>query len=498
MEAWFLGAFDLCLELCDAIRPPDAESRTHVALLTARALMRLNELERALRVLRDAASIPCGTDESLALRMLIGAAHVRSGDLAAGLEQLHGVRRDAGAAHRTIRSEISLNIAQAHYGLHDLEAADHALNTVRSDADIVYARSLEVRGWVAAARGQSERATTAFIAALTALDGCLHRDRFLEANCIRALAHQAVERLDRHLWSIVSERRGRIDWSASGLAQARFWIAYNASAYAADVDGDLAEAAREARVAEQVAPSTSCRVQARCKRAAVARIAGEAVSQRDHTDSAAELLAEVDSAQITGDNAIVLLLLAEGLTASRRVGEARSLVDRYISFSRPNAMLSVTHAPTTLGFQRFVEANVLEASGDRDAALGSYRDVFKIYSRIGYTRRAGMAALRIATVTGDAKMQSYVTVATRQLSPRSWMRRETDALAARSARLTGVQREVLALICQGKSNPEIARLRNRSLHTVRNLVARLFEIFEVKSREELAVECVRRGIYTRA
>ena len=50
------------------------------------------------------------------------------------------------------------------------------------------------------------------------------------------------------------------------------------------------------------------------------------------------------------------------------------------------------------------------------------------------------------------------------------------------------------LICQGKSNPEIARLRNRSLHTVRNLVVRLFEIFEVKSREELAVECVRRGL----
>ena len=74
------------------------------------------------------------------------------------------------------------------------------------------------------------------------------------------------------------------------------------------------------------------------------------------------------------------------------------------------------------------------------------------------------------------------------------MRRKVDALSARGAKLTDVQREVLALICQGKSNPEIARLRNRSLHTVRNLVVRLFEIFEVKSREELAVECVRRGL----
>ncbi len=59
-----------------------------------------------------------------------------------------------------------------------------------------------------------------------------------------------------------------------------------------------------------------------------------------------------------------------------------------------------------------------------------------------------------------------------------------------------MQREVLVLICQGKSNPEIARVRRRSLHTIRNLVARLFEVLDVKSREELAVEGVRLGLYT--
>ena len=44
-------------------------------------------------------------------------------------------------------------------------------------------------------------------------------------------------------------------------------------------------------------------------------------------------------------------------------------------------------------------------------------------------------------------------------------------------------------------NPDIAASRKRSLHTVRNLVARLFVIFGVTSREQLAVECVRRGLY---
>jgi DNA-binding CsgD family transcriptional regulator len=107
-----------------------------------------------------------------------------------------------------------------------------------------------------------------------------------------------------------------------------------------------------------------------------------------------------------------------------------------------------------------------------------------------------MAALHIFGITGDRKLVTYASVATAHLADESWMRREVVAATSQNVRLTAVQREVLSLICQGKSNPEIARLRKRSLHTIRNLVARLFEIFEVSSREELAVQSVRRGLYT--
>jgi len=107
-----------------------------------------------------------------------------------------------------------------------------------------------------------------------------------------------------------------------------------------------------------------------------------------------------------------------------------------------------------------------------------------------------MAAISLWKLTGDQGYAQYASAATRALPARSMLRMNVARDIARSIRVTAVQREVIALICQGKSNPEIARLRKRSLHTVRNLVARLFELFEVQSREQLAVECVRRGLYT--
>jgi DNA-binding NarL/FixJ family response regulator len=60
-------------------------------------------------------------------------------------------------------------------------------------------------------------------------------------------------------------------------------------------------------------------------------------------------------------------------------------------------------------------------------------------------------------------------------------------------RLSQTQREVLLLVCEGLSNPEIAASRNRS-KTIRNMVSELLDAFAVKNRSELVVECVRRGL----
>jgi DNA-binding CsgD family transcriptional regulator len=496
MNAWFAGNFELCLELCDAVRHRDAATRTHVALLRARAMLRLDRPDDALRSLHDAAAIPAGTDEAITTRMLTGAARVRRGDVEDGLAVLVATASDARTAHPTIRSEIALNIGLARYAKGEFDAADRVLTTVTRDADLVYARAVQYRAWIAAARGHNDRATTLFAAALEQLDECRHYDAFFEANCTRALAQLALERLDRDIWPIIAARRARIDWSANGLAEPRFWAAYCAAGYQLDVAGDPLGAAREARHAESIAVGNAQRVQARCKRAAVARYTGEGNAYRDHAESAAELFATLGTETLTGDEKIVPLVLAEELASIDAV-RAGALFELY---ARAQPMLPVkltSHSPATAAYRSLVEAAIVE-NADATGAIQRYRRAFDIYGRIGFRRRAVMAALRIAAMTGDRKMLAYADRTTADLPAQSWLRREVEAIKLQRVQLTDVQREVAALICQGKSNPEIARLRNRSLHTVRNLVARLFEIFEVKSREELAVECVRRGIYNRA
>jgi DNA-binding CsgD family transcriptional regulator len=495
MRAWFAGAFERCLELCAAARPRDAESKMHLALITARAMLRLERFDDALNVLRDAAAIPCKTDESMTARMLTGAAYVRRGDVEHGLEVLLAAQADASSAHRTIQSEIALNVALARYRRGQYDEAERALSIVESEADIVYARSLEYRGWLAFARADAEHATTFFAGALQALDRCQHYDRFLEATCIRALAHLAVERLDRRTWAMVEERRARMEWSAAELIPARFWISYCAATFASDVQGNPLAAAREAREAERIAPSPAYRVQAECKRSAIARCAGESLSQRDHVESAAEIYATLKPVELSGDEAVIPLILAEELAHAGCGGEARSAFDTFIKSSRISPLQWMRRWPTTYAHQRLVEATILECTGERRSAVRRYQEAFELYAKLGYKRRAVIAAFGLARLGATPDARKYVEAHTRRLSAQSWLRREAHAANQRTLRLTMVQREVLALICQGKSNPDIAAARKRSLHTVRNLVARLFVIFGVSSREQLAVECVRRGLY---
>ena len=494
MQAWFAGDFERCLELCDAVRLRDAETRTHVGILRARALLRLDQHDDALRALRDAAASPCGTDESITIRMLTGAAQVRRGATDQGLASLLAAQSEAALVHRTIRSELALNVALAHYARGEFNAAERALAQVEKDADLVYARAIQYRAWIAMAREYNERASALFVEALAELDRCKHYDRFFEANCVRALAHLAVERLDRDTWAVVTSRRSRIDWSSNGLAQPRFFVAYCAAAYQLDVEGNPLEAAREARQAEAVAPSAAYRAQALCKRASIARYLGEPIGHGDHVDSAREALADTVFENLIGDEKTVPLILAEELAAVSAT-EAAAMFALYRRLSPMSPTLLLAQSSAHEAYRSCVEGSILESAGSQEKAAGVYRAAFACFVSKGYARRAVIAALRIARLTGDRKMLAYADRATRHLLPRSWMRRDVEMLKSRGAKLTDVQREVLALICRGKSNPESARLRNRSLHTVRNLVARLFEIFEVKSREELAVECVRRGIY---
>jgi hypothetical protein len=428
MRAWFAGDFEGCLAQCDHVRTPDTEIRSQVALLRARALLRMGRPDDAIAVVTSVFGAAGTLDASLTARMLLGTAYVRRGEHAAGLRVLAAAFRASRYAHPTVRSEIALNIGLARYGMRELDAADRALDLVSPESDIVHARALEYRGWVASVRGDYAAATRQFEATLRRLDDCRHHDRFLEANVVQALAILAAERLDRRAFLLAEHRAAQIDWTAGGLATPLFGVMVAAS-MVHEIDGGVAEALRRCREAEVVAPSEGARVLALCRRAAILRGAGERFAHADLVARARRDVRAVDVARCGADERHVLLALAIEVAAGGDVEAAGALLREYDALPAPSPMLALTGDVRPVGFRAFAEAVVADAAGDRARAHHSYAQAFGIFRRIGYERRALLAALRLGELTGHTYLLDYVDRTLRKLSARSPLR----ARARRSA-----------------------------------------------------------------
>jgi DNA-binding CsgD family transcriptional regulator/tetratricopeptide (TPR) repeat protein len=502
MRAWFLGDFEGCLALCDRVRAHDVDMVSQLALLRARALLRLGRNDEAIGVVCDVFVAHGTLDASLTARMLLGTGYVRSGEYRRGLEILQDAYRASEDAHPTIRSEIALNVALGHYCLRELPQADRALDLVSPGADIVHARAFEYRGWVAVGRGDYGVALTSFRAALERLDGCRHYDRFLEGHTLQALAILAAERLDRMAWLFVEHRSERFDWSNSGLETPRHSLQLYASMQY-EADGRIHDALRIVADAERAAPTVPLRLQAQCRRAAILRSSKEPFAHFDAVARIRHEFEQLDLAALRGDDAQLPLAVAEETAYTGDALGARALLKRYDEMSDAAAGLSsLTDDPRLTGIRAFVEAVVADAGGEHRLAHARYRESFQIFHRIGYERRALLAALRLGELTGHAYLFEYVDRTVRKLSPASALRARarrqnptlTDPVVSDLSR---TERTVLQLLCDGKSTVEIAEARGRSKQTIRNTISRILTAFEVPDRPALLRECLRRGLIAR-
>ena len=266
--------------------------RLQLALLKARALLRLERadeaLERPARRRGDTVRRRRSRSRSHADRRRIRAARrsrarPRRCSLAA--------QADAAGAHRTIRSEIALNVALAHYGRRDFDAAERALSRRARRGHRLCARARIPR--LDRVRPRRHRARDGvFVDALDsagplpALRSLSRSELHPRARASRRRtagpAHVGDRRRAARADGLVRRRSSRSRGSGSRTAPRRSRSTCKAMPL---------KAAREAREAERIAPTTAYRVQARCKRAAIARCAGEPLSQRDHAEAAAEIYA---------------------------------------------------------------------------------------------------------------------------------------------------------------------------------------------------------------
>jgi tetratricopeptide (TPR) repeat protein len=421
MRSWFAGDFERCLALCDRVRANDVDMVSQLALLRARALLRLNRAQEALAVV-SAAFIAHGTlDASLTARMLLGQAYIRLGEHDRGLAMLADAYAGAADAHPTVRSEIALNVGLGYYALRKLDEAQAALELVHDGADIVHARAHEYRAWVAVARTDYATATRSFTDALRRLDACRHYDRFLEATAIQGIALLASERLDRTAWLQTEPRAVRFDWSADGLALPYHFTALHVSTLY-EADGRIGEALRATHDAERVATSPAHALYARIRRAAILRSVHERYAHDDLVAAIRRELDELAPSSLQDDLRWLPLSLAEEIAYAGDVLGARSLVKRFQESASPSRMSSLTDDPRDEAYQLFVDGVIADAAGELRDAHGRYQRAFQIFHRIGYERRALLAALRLGELTGQAYLLEYVDRALRKLSARSPLR----------------------------------------------------------------------------
>ncbi|MBV7335003.1 response regulator transcription factor [Chloroflexi bacterium TSY] len=179
----------------------------------------------------------------------------------------------------------------------------------------------------------------------------------------------------------------------------------------------------------------------------------------------------------------------EVVGAAEHGADAIQMVERF----RPHVVLMDLNMPIMNGVQatrhireRFPDVQVL--------ALTTYATDEWVYDAI----RAGAAGYLLKNTKRDALVTAIEGTAAgeAQLSPdvaRKLMNYVTDTSVDSLKELSKREREILQLIAQGKTNPEIAARLNLATGTVRNYVSEIFAKLDVSDRAEAAALAVKLG-----
>jgi DNA-binding CsgD family transcriptional regulator len=491
-EAYFRGEFERVLGMVDALPQRDAIDIVESKLLRARALVALDRAEEALHVLRDLRLTERPRDEYLTAQMLIGAAYVRLGQTRRATEVLSEALDSAASAHRTVHAEIALQLGIAYMRERRYEDARARLESVPREADIVHAQATEYRGWIAFASGMYAEAADLFDEALAGIRACRHYDRFVEARTLYGLATLVAElpRLDR--WPDLRARIAVFDWSASGLASPRFWLAIAAS-FVTEMLGERADAEQWASEAEESAPGDAQRIVALCRLAAVLGRYGEAAGHAHFVRKARRLYESLKRDDIVRTERSLPLALAEEIVAGAEPRDAEPLIIYYDEALAP--LVRQGHESEMLGALRHsVEAGVEAGRGNHSKAARLYGRAFAQYERIGYGRRGSIIAYRLAELTGEARYGEYVHGALSGASESYWVNASFARLRAGQVRLGERYLAILRLVAEGKTNKEIAAVRGISPLTARNAVRELLTRFGATNRTELGRLARERGV----
>ncbi len=490
-EAHSRGEYEDCLLLCDAFQPRGPAEETEVTLLRARCLVLLERGAQAIDVLRSLRLRNDQHDENLTVRMLMSAAYLGLGQVAKALEIAREAYENRGDAHALVRAEVatSLGVAQYRNGLY--AQAERILASVPKDADIVHAKAMLYRGYVAWARGDYGGSVERFRETLHHIDTCEHHDRFVQAETLYGLTFLAGELPKPALWYEVQGPIERFDWSVSGVATWRYWIAVEGS-FVTELIGDLDAATVWARLAEDIAPDDAARIVAWCRLAARFGRYGETAAHAYFVDKAHAAYDAMKPDARRSEQRALPLAIAEEIVYGEHPMAATPLLTYYAEAVLPTLRghasertLEASHAMILGHFE--------ERRGNRARAEEAYLRSFEQFQSVGFMRRAAVVAYRLTVLTGDPVYEAFIGNALLDASERYWIKSRLMTSQIES-RLSKRHLEILPLVAQGMTNKEIGDLRGGSELTARNTVREAIRLLGVRNRAELASVAAQRGL----
>jgi DNA-binding CsgD family transcriptional regulator len=479
------------------LTPADRDESVAAAFLGVRAALHADAPARALATLDGLADVLARPDELVTATMLRGTALVALGRHDEGLALLE---QAAAGAVGDRRHEALLALARGLWRAERLGAVEPALDAILSAHAVtaapahVLARTYQLYGWFELRRRRRPIAARHFQDALDALACSARPDRTLQAALLHAVLAIAIDTLDLRLLERVRTTLPQIDWAPVAL-NARKHAVLSLLALGELLLGDLRAAWEIGSLLRAAAAPGLQQLQGDLVAAQVARAGGDAWTPARLAEHAIALAGQISWADTGADGVRALLTLVADAAATD-APSARALLAVYDSLPPPMPAAPFEDDSDLLALAHLARAAVEDAAGNVKAQIAPLRAAIALAREAGNDYREMLAALAFAPLDRRADALQRADELTR-LVPRSWLRRQYDALAAQAASvqaLTRGERRVMLALIEGLTTQQIAARFGRSTNTIRNHTRRVFTVMGVRSRSELTAQCAALGL----
>jgi DNA-binding CsgD family transcriptional regulator len=472
------GKFDRCQELIASAPPSDQRTL---------AQARLDLIQgRYLEVIEHLAAASVAPQLAAERQIVLGAAFGLTNDF----EVAHGMFDQATAnlagGDDALRDEARYYQAFIAWNALDYRRAEAEAAQLLGSADPnARARAHLLLAWIAKSRLDTRAQIERYLCALDEFALARPPDQVTRASALVSLLALCREMQIPEALQRARQAYDAIEW-VDGLVAAYF----EATRHLGWIDalaGDTLAAFRWLRLASQRPPTEAWRIIALLDRAYLAKCTGEIAFAHELLYDAHASAKEFEWPNDSQQRATAFILFAE-LFSDVDPAIAHAYLARLRSVSSSNALgYDQRRDPRARAIANYSMAIAYVHLGQPEDAQELLLESWAVFEESRYGWRAALCALELFRLTRD---DLWLSRARTRITPwpNSWIAKDVaaaDQPVSKIDTLPKRHREVLELLLQGKSNPQIARELARNQNTVRNQVAELFDVFDVKTRAQL-------------